>query len=124
MNNDNPTLAQGAAQAEAWRKLAHGFDAQRMLFRDVLKAVRDRFFPADQPERDRDEMWGMVNEALASSPQSAATQPAVAVEAVPATFWIKDQGPHFPQNYTWSVDTAADWRARGFKVIAMARVPG
>lgn len=35
--------------------------------RKALTMVRDRFFPADQDERDRDLMWDPVNEALASS---------------------------------------------------------
>ncbi len=30
----------------------------------ALKLVRDRFFPADQPERDRDLLWESVNAAL------------------------------------------------------------
>ena len=37
---------------------------------DLYKAlvqVRDRFFAADQPERDRDLMWGSVNAAIAKA---------------------------------------------------------
>lgn len=34
--------------------------------RAALEKVRDRFFPAAQPERDRDEMWDEVNCVLAS----------------------------------------------------------
>jgi hypothetical protein len=30
----------------------------------ALKLVRDRFFPEDQPVRDRDSMWGPVNAAI------------------------------------------------------------
>jgi hypothetical protein len=32
---------------------------------EALKLVRDRFFPVDQPERDRDSMWEPVNAAIA-----------------------------------------------------------
>lgn len=32
---------------------------------EALKEVRDRFFPVDQPERDRDLMWERVNAAIA-----------------------------------------------------------
>jgi hypothetical protein len=30
----------------------------------ALEAVRDRFFPANQPERDQDMLWGPVNAAI------------------------------------------------------------
>lgn len=34
---------------------------------EALIAVRDRFFPADQPERDRDLMWDPVNAVIAKA---------------------------------------------------------
>ena len=34
---------------------------------DALKACRDRFFPANQSENDRDEQWTQVNTALAQA---------------------------------------------------------
>lgn len=33
----------------------------------ALTAVRDRFFPADRPEADRDMMWDQVNQALGAA---------------------------------------------------------
>lgn len=38
---------------------------------EALRTVRDRFFRADQPERDRDLMWDMVNDALKASDPTA-----------------------------------------------------
>lgn len=38
----------------------------------ALTKCRDRFFPTDQPERDRDLMWDEVNSALSSAPTPAA----------------------------------------------------
>jgi hypothetical protein len=42
-------------------------ESERDQARMVLAKVRDRFFPADQPERDRDLMWEEVNTALKKS---------------------------------------------------------
>ena len=42
---------------------------------ELLKQLincRDRFFPADQLERDRDEMWGAVNGVIAKATGGAA----------------------------------------------------
>ena len=39
--------------------------------REALQRVRDRFFPESQPERDRDELWQLVNDALATQPEEA-----------------------------------------------------
>ena len=38
--------------------------AQRDALLEALVKCRDRFFPADQPEQDRDELWGPVNAAI------------------------------------------------------------
>lgn len=43
-------------------------ERERVL-REALEGVRDRFFPANQPERDRDLQWDEVNEALQSAEQ-------------------------------------------------------
>jgi hypothetical protein len=37
----------------------------------ALQRVRDRFFPESQSERDRDELWQLVNDALAAHPEQA-----------------------------------------------------
>ena len=39
-------------------------EAQRDALLEALIRCRDRFFPADQPERDRDELWEPVNAAI------------------------------------------------------------
>lgn len=36
---------------------------------EALQKVRDRFFQANQPERDRDILWDEVNEALEATCQ-------------------------------------------------------
>lgn len=38
--------------------------AENERLRAALAVVRDRFFPASQPERDRDLHWQLVNDAL------------------------------------------------------------
>ena len=38
--------------------------AQRDALLEALIKCRDRFFPADQPERDRDELWEPVTAAI------------------------------------------------------------
>ena len=48
--NDIPALREAADEIERLRA--------------ALTKVRDRFFPADQPERDRDLDWDLVNDAL------------------------------------------------------------
>ena len=54
------------ARAEMQRKSAayDGLVAQRDALLEALVKCRDRFFPADQPEQDRDELWGPVNAAI------------------------------------------------------------
>ena len=42
-------------------------EEQRDELLAALKLVRDRFFPGDQPVRDRDSMWGPVNAAIAKA---------------------------------------------------------
>ena len=37
------------------------------LLLEALTKVRDRFFPIDQPERDRDLLWYPVNAAIAAA---------------------------------------------------------
>lgn len=39
-------------------------EAEVERLRAALAVVRDRFFPASQPERDRDLHWQLVNDAL------------------------------------------------------------
>lgn len=39
-------------------------EAERDALRKALAKVRDRFFPQDQGERERDELWDEVNRAL------------------------------------------------------------
>ena len=39
-------------------------ERQRDALLEALIKCRDRFFPADQPERDRDELWEPVNAAI------------------------------------------------------------
>lgn len=56
-----PTITRDDALATYW------LDATKAETFEALKRVRDRFFPADQPERDRDEMWDMVNEVIAKA---------------------------------------------------------
>ena len=38
--------------------------AQRDALLEALIRCRNRFFPSDQPERDRDELWEPVNAAI------------------------------------------------------------
>lgn len=54
------------ARAEMQRKAAayDGLIAQRGALLRALIRCRDRFFPANQPERDRDELWEPVNAAI------------------------------------------------------------
>lgn len=44
---------------------AQALEAENGRMREALTKVRDRFFHADQPERDRDLYWDLVNSALA-----------------------------------------------------------
>lgn len=46
--------------------------AREQALEAALTKVRDRFFPADQPERDQDILWDEVNSALSASPSPAA----------------------------------------------------
>ena len=39
-------------------------EAQRDALLEALIRCRNRFFPSDQPERDRDELWEPVNAAI------------------------------------------------------------
>jgi hypothetical protein len=50
--------------AAAELRRLHAVNAELL---DALKLVRDRFFPMDQPERDRDSMWEPVNAAIAKA---------------------------------------------------------
>jgi hypothetical protein len=56
----HPEVQQAAAEL---RRL-HEVEQQRDELLAALKLVRDRFFPEDQPVRDRDSMWGPVNAAM------------------------------------------------------------
>ena len=45
-------------------ELATALKAQRDALLQALIRCRNRFFPSDQPERDRDELWEPVNAAI------------------------------------------------------------
>jgi len=49
-------------------------DKALKLALEALKKCRDRFFPLDQHERDRDLDWGLVNTAVARC-EKALAQP-------------------------------------------------
>ena len=56
---------QAAERAEHERKKRIRAAAEDLL--EALTKCRDRFFPADQPERDRDLDWDLVNAAIAKA---------------------------------------------------------
>ena len=47
-----------------WRGRTQRAEAQRDALLAALIGCRDRFFPVDQPKRDRDLMWEPVNAAI------------------------------------------------------------
>ena len=53
-----------AQQAEPSQEPVATLIAQRDALLEALIKCRDRFFPADQPERDRDELWEPVTAAI------------------------------------------------------------
>ncbi len=55
------------AEAKLWFEHAQKLHAVNAELLEALKLVRDRFFPGDQPVRDRDSMWGPVNAAIAKA---------------------------------------------------------
>ncbi len=103
----------------------------------VLKAVRDRFFPADEPERDRDIQWDEVNEVIAAA---EAQQAELVDERVIDRTWVRfcgafGDGPdapypgmiatfetHYGQSFrdkAWRTE-AACWAAAWSKATARA----
>lgn len=95
--------AQQSATACQWRKLAHQFDAQRMLFRDLLRALVNgvRYEPAIAlPEHD--DLRALIeqaDDALKSPPP--AQQPAVP-EALDLWTNNGDQRPDFDYRRGWN----------------------
>lgn len=84
--------------------------------RAVLEQVRDRFFPADQPEQDRDYMWDGVNEALSSPPEPIGGEVISLDKHEAALGEIIDQRDQFEeafgQAYYLIMGRAADWSSQ------------
>lgn len=57
----NATFGQ---RQEWWNERMFALEQQRDALLKALIGCRDRFFPVDQPKRDRDLMWEPVNAAI------------------------------------------------------------
>lgn len=64
MNHDAQHIYNLRAEILQQENEMHRLVAQRDALLEELVKCRDRFFPADQPEQDRDELWGPVNAAI------------------------------------------------------------
>lgn len=87
---------------------------------EALKAVRDRFFPVGQPKRDRDDLWELVNTAIAQAQAQPASEPMTDEELKTLTergakAWagVDPQDLRSGAEPAGEVDADVDWAAVG-----------
>lgn len=81
---------------------------------DALRECRDRFFPADQKERDRDQQWGAVNGAIAAAEPAPKAGRLTDAEVAWPMEWqpIESAPPNEILLLSCEFDGPGDWRIK------------